>query len=118
MRIENLRANVLNEDGTLSVYDKNNVITIKGNNYAISCSPNIFYKIYCTDKVKYTNFLNAKVVNRYVYQLRKADNNNEEIYVSLTWWQNLKFLIMNHKIIRNIFKNLWSLAKEIISIFK
>ncbi len=117
MKIKNLKANELNEaDGTLEVYDKNNTITIVGNNYYISNKPNIFYKIYRTDKVKYTDILNVKVFDKYVYQLRREDNNNSEIYVSLTWWQNLKFKIMNHKSIDMLFKTLLLLIKKFIKI--
>ena len=36
MKIKNLYASILEEDGTLRIYDNKNTITIKGNKYSIS----------------------------------------------------------------------------------
>ena len=103
MKIQHLKPYRLNEDGTLECYDNKNTITIKKNVYSISCKPNVYYKIESLNKVLYTEYLETKVRDKYVYLLRYADNNNEEIYISLTSWQNIKFKLMHCE---NMFKNI------------
>ena len=103
MKIEHLKPYRLNEDGTLECYDNKNTITIKKNVYSISCKPNVYYKIESLNKVLYNEYLKTKVKDKYVYLLRYADNNNEEIYISLTFWQNIKFKLMHCE---NTFKNI------------
>lgn len=100
MQIKNLYANVLEDDGSLRIYDKKNTITIKGNKYSISDGP--YHKIYNTKRYKYADYLGTEVKDKYVYHLRPSDNNNEEIYVSLSYWQNLKFLLMNLEVKKKI----------------
>ena len=103
MKIQHLKPYRLNEDGTLECYDNKNTITIKKNVYSISCKPNVYYKIESLNRVLYTEYLETEVKDKYVYRLRYADNNNEEICISLTSWQNIKFKLMHCE---NIFKNL------------
>lgn len=94
MKIENLKPCRLYEDGTLEIYDRVNTITIKRNVFSISDAPDTFYKIKNLKKVIYTSYLKAKVKDKYVYLLRQC-NNNEDIYVSLTYWQNIKFHLIH-----------------------
>lgn len=112
MKIKNLKACVLEEDGVLAVYDKKNLLTIGRGVYSIGNSP-VLYKIESNDRVQYTDYLKAKVVDKFVYNLRKADNNNEAIYVSLTFWQNVKFVLMN----KITLKEGISIIKKVIKIF-
>jgi hypothetical protein len=104
MKIQNLKPYIIEEsDGTLECYDNKNTITIKKNEYSISCEPNVYYKIESLNRILYTEYLKVKVKDKYVYLLSYADNNNEEIYVSLTYWQYIKFNFMH---CGNIFKNI------------
>lgn len=113
MKIKNLKACVLEEDGTLAVYDKKNLLTIGRGVYSIGNSP-ILYKIESNDRVQYTAAPSvAKVVDKFVYNLRKADNNNEAIYVSLTFWQNVKFVLMS----KITLKEGINIIKKVIKIF-
>ena len=112
MKIKNLKACILEEDGTLVVYDKKNLLTIGRDVYSIGNSP-VLYKIESNDRVRYTDYLKAKVVDKFVYKIRKADNNNEAIYVSLTFWQNVKFILMN----KITLKEGVDLIKKVIKIF-
>ena len=96
MKIQNLKPYRIEEsDGTLECYDNNHTITIKKNNYSISNKPNVFYKIECLDKIEYTEYLKTKISDKFVYLLRNSDANNEELYVSLTFWQNIKFILIH-----------------------
>ena len=96
MKIQNLNPYRIEEsDGTLECYDNNNTITIKKNNYSISDKPNVFYKIECLNKIEYTEYFKIKISDKFVYLLRKSDANNNEIYVSLTFWQDIKFILIH-----------------------
>ena len=96
MKIQNLKPYRIEEsDGTLECYDNNNTITIKKNNYSISDKPNVFYKIECLNKIEYTEGFKIKVSDKFVYLLRKFDANHDELYVSLTFWQNIKFNLIH-----------------------
>lgn len=96
MKIQNLKPYRIEEsDGTLECYDNNNTITIKKNNYSISDKPNVFYKIECLNKIEYTECFKIKISDKFVYLLRKSDANNNEIYVSLNFWQNIKFNLIH-----------------------
>lgn len=96
MKIQNLKPYRINEEnGTLECYDNKNTITIKKNKYSISNNPSIFYKIECLSKIEHTEYLKTKISDKFVYLLRKYDANNEELYVSLTFWQNIKFILIH-----------------------
>lgn len=118
MEIFNLKPYIINEDGSLENYDCVNTITIKKDVFSLSSEPNTFYKIESTQQIKYTDYLKTKIKGKYIYHLRKADKNNEDIYVSLTWWQNLKFNIMHIKdTVHQILKFFVSLFKWLIELF-
>ena len=95
MKIEHLKPYRLDENGTLECYDNKNTITIKKNIYSISYKPNVYYKIESLNRILYTEYLKAKVKDKYVYLLRNFDVNNEELYVSLRFWQNIKFILIH-----------------------
>ena len=117
MKIKNLNACTLEENGTLEAYDKKNLLTIKKGVYTIGNSP-VQYKIESTDRVQYTDYLKSKFSYNLVYQLRKADNNNEEIYISLTFCQNVKFILMNRLSIKGFFKVLVKPIEWLIKLLK
>lgn len=118
MKIKNLYPCTLEENGETKIYDKHNRITIRNNTFSISSNPNIFYVIESTNKITHTDYLKTKLKEKYVYCLRKADKNNEEIYVSLTWWQNIKFNIMHiKKALCSFFKYTMSFFKWLIEVF-
>ena len=68
-------------------------VSIKNKNYKINNGP--FYRIENIKQIKYID--NQKLSDKYVYKLRDEDNNNEDIYIKLTFIQMLFFLFF-HKI--------------------
>ena len=65
----------------------NDKIFIKGKNYKINNEP--FYKIENLERIRYID--SQQLTDKYVYKLRNADNNNDEIYIKLTFCQNFIF---------------------------
>lgn len=115
MKIKNLKPCMLEEDGTLKNYGTKNLLIIKKGVYSIGKNLEQ-YKIENTNRIKYTDYLKTKVVDKFVYQLRKEDKNNPEIYVSLTFWQNIKFILMNKFRFKSLFKTLLKPIEWIIKL--
>ncbi|MBP5421271.1 MAG: hypothetical protein J6Y78_02385 [Paludibacteraceae bacterium] len=89
--MKGLKVYSVQEDGSLENYDKKNTITIKRKKYSISNNPNLFYRIEDVEKVRTSGYLKAILKDKYVFRIRKADANNEEICVKLSFFQSLIF---------------------------
>lgn len=87
MKIDNLQP--YKWDYSKLVPYSNSKIFIKGINYKIDNGS--FYKIDNLKQIKYID--NQKLTDKYIYKVRNADNNNEEIYVKLTFYQICIFYI-------------------------
>lgn len=104
MKIDNLQS--YKWDYSKLVPYSNSKIFIKGKNYKIDNGS--FYKIDNLKQIKYID--NQKLTDKYIYKVRNADNNNEEIYIKLTFYQMLKFYLSTMFLL-----DCWNFIKYILS---
>jgi hypothetical protein len=115
--IQTYRINSL-EDGTLEKYPNSWNINISKNEWYFIENPNIKYNL-IFERIKSTDTLKAKLCDKYVYRLREDSNNGDEICISLTLLQNIKFNIMNGtylEIINNKIEDIYYELKDWLKI--
>lgn len=112
-KIKNLTPYQLDDtNGKLNEFNIKDKITIKGKYFKLS--EGSYIKIHSNKRIKETVY-NYKVNDKYVYLIWK-DNCTEETYVSLNFWQNIKFQI-NFLTIKSVIVKIRNFIKSIKELF-